>query len=95
MSYRITAPVDGFTGDVVGVRFVDGSAVTDDAAALAYFRRHGYLVKDDAQAHVERPARNASTEAWRAYAVARGMSADEAAAHTRDELVALYDAVDG
>jgi len=46
-------------------------------------------------APVERPARRASTEAWRAYAVARGMTSDEAAAHTRDELVALYDAVDG
>lgn len=36
------------------------------------------------------PARNASTDVWRAYAVAQGMPADEAAGHSRDELAALY-----
>ncbi|GAA4059807.1 hypothetical protein [Actinomadura miaoliensis] len=99
MSYRITTPVDGYSGDVVGVAFVDGQATTDDEAAVAYFRRHGYTVsggdEDQAPATVERPARNASTDAWRAYAIAQGMTSDEAAAHTRDELVALYDGVDG
>lgn len=36
------------------------------------------------------PARNASTAAWRAYAVARGMPEAEAAARTRDDLAAHY-----
>jgi hypothetical protein len=35
----------------------------------------------------EPPRRNASTEAWRAYAVAHGIPADEADALTRDQLV--------
>lgn len=36
------------------------------------------------------PARNASTEVWRAYAVARGMDPGEAGQRTRDDLVAEY-----
>lgn len=36
------------------------------------------------------PARNGSTEVWRAYAVARGMDPGEAATRTRDDLVAEY-----
>lgn len=38
----------------------------------------------------EPPARNASTENWRAYAVARGMSPEEAGKRSRDDLVAEY-----
>lgn len=36
------------------------------------------------------PARNASHEAWVAFASEHGLSSDEAAAMTRDELVAHY-----
>lgn len=39
---------------------------------------------------VERPKGNASTDAWRAYAIAHGMAADEAANLNRDEIVARY-----
>ena len=42
---RIVAPVEGFTGLVVGVPFVGGTASTNDARAIAYFRRQGYTVE--------------------------------------------------
>lgn len=41
---KITSPVEGFKGTVAGVTFDDGKGETDDKAALAYFRRHGYGV---------------------------------------------------
>lgn len=40
----VTAPVDGYTGRVAGVHFVDGKAETTDRRALAYFRRQGYSI---------------------------------------------------
>lgn len=43
---RVTAPVKGFTGKVVGVMFDSGVAETDDERQLAYFRRHGYTVEE-------------------------------------------------
>ncbi|MCM1011905.1 hypothetical protein [Brevibacterium sp. XM4083] len=44
---RVTTPVKGYTGIVAGVAFTDGEGHTDDAAALAYFSRHGYRVADE------------------------------------------------
>ena len=44
---QVTAPVEGFTGTVVGVQFKDGHGETDNEAALAYFARHGYAIKAD------------------------------------------------
>lgn len=41
----IKTPVEGFTGTVAGVAFADGVGHTEDAAALAYFRRHGYTIE--------------------------------------------------
>lgn len=43
---RVTAPVKGFTGKIVGAMFDDGVAETDDERQLAYFRRHGYAVEE-------------------------------------------------
>lgn len=40
----IETPVEGFTGLVAGVHFVDGKGSTDDESALAYFDRQGYKV---------------------------------------------------
>lgn len=34
------------------------------------------------------PARNATTDEWRTYAIARGMTTDQAASMGRDELIA-------
>lgn len=39
---RIQTPVKGFTGDVVGVSFVDGFGETEDENAIAYFIRQGF-----------------------------------------------------
>lgn len=40
----VRTPVEGFTGEVVGVQFVDGVGDTDNESAIAYFTRHGYQV---------------------------------------------------
>lgn len=45
MAPNITAPVEGFSGTVVGVSFDNGKAQTSDTNAVAYFRRHGYKVE--------------------------------------------------
>ena len=39
---RIQTPVEGFTGEVVGVSFVDGFGETEDEHAIAYFIRQGF-----------------------------------------------------
>ena len=49
MSPKIHTPVKGFTGTVVGVDFKNGEGETEDAAALAYFNRHGYKVEAKAK----------------------------------------------
>jgi len=98
MSYRITAPVAGFTGAVAGMDFARGVAEGDPSpGALAYFRRHGYSVEEIAAGPaVEEdpagrlPARSASKADWRAYAVAHGMSEEDADAATRDQLAAHF-----
>lgn len=41
---KVNTPVKGYTGIVAGVTFVDGAGETDEPNALAYFRRHGYVV---------------------------------------------------
>lgn len=42
---KITTPVKGYNGKVVGVTFVDGVGETEDEAALSYFARQGYKVE--------------------------------------------------
>lgn len=42
----VTAPVEGFTGNVIGVDFVDGVGETDDQNKLNYFTRQGYRVEN-------------------------------------------------
>ncbi len=47
MRYEVTCPLKGFTGNVVGVDFVDGVGHADTAndagrSAYAYFERAGY-----------------------------------------------------
>ena len=50
MSPKITTPVKGFTGTVVGVDFKNGEGETEDPAALAYFARQGYTVGTEEKA---------------------------------------------
>lgn len=42
--HTIETPVDGYTGRVAGVDFLDGRGETSDETALAYFQRHDYTV---------------------------------------------------
>ena len=109
----VRTPVEGFSGDVAGVTFVDGEAVgfadpvpsTEDqararyASAMAYFRRHGYIIEatappvaaaDPEEQAPQPPARNASTAIWVAYAISAGMDPDEAEATSRDDLADRY-----
>jgi hypothetical protein len=102
---EITTPEAGHTGRLGGITFADGRAVVDaDAfpAEVAYCEARGYTVvaveaDDLAPADVdgdgvvdELPKRSASTEAWRAFAVEHGMTAEDAEAMTRDQLVEHY-----
>ncbi len=95
--HRITTPVPGFSGNVAGVDFAGGVAEVDPSpGALAYFRRHGYGVEQvdedpgDDQDADKVPARSASKADWRVYAIAHGMTEQDADAATRDELAARY-----
>lgn len=45
---RIQTPVEGFTGEVVGVSFVDGFGETEDENAIAYFIRQGFALDGSA-----------------------------------------------
>lgn len=49
ITLRIQTPVAGFTGEVVGVSFVDGFGETEDENAIAYFIRQGFGL--DGSAH--------------------------------------------
>ena len=42
---KITAPVEGFNGEVGGVQFSNGTADTDNAAVISYCRGAGYTVE--------------------------------------------------
>ena len=89
---KVTTPVLGFTGESVGVSFRDGVGHTDNPAALAYFRSQGYGVEEaGAPADADpAPRKSASKADWAAYAVAHGMTAEEAETLTRDQLVERF-----
>ncbi|MFE3578717.1 hypothetical protein [Streptomyces vinaceus] len=57
----VHSPEPGFSGEVGGVIFAGGAATVDPQApntraALAYFRRSGYRVVDDAPTEASSPA---------------------------------------
>lgn len=98
MLYTVTAPTEGFTGEIGGVAFHQGAATADDRthrAALAYFRRRGYTIEpasavaDEPDEDIQ-PRKSASKAAWVEYAVAHGMTAAEAEQLTRDQLVERF-----
>ncbi|GAA0738748.1 hypothetical protein GCM10010199_62130 [Dactylosporangium roseum] len=84
-----------------GVGFADTEV---HAAEIAYCRRNGYTVTEledvepvtepadnvEEPAEVPMPRRSGSAEAWRAYAVAHGVSAEEANELSRDQLVERF-----
>lgn len=109
MRYRIISPARGFTGEVAGVAFVHSSAEVEgdtNGRALAYFRRKGYSITpveaapkpDEVPVSPEglrRPRNSASKADWKAYAIARGMDADEAEELSRDQLVERFPVDEG
>lgn len=100
---EIATPEAGFTGALGGITFVNGSTTVDSdrfPAEVAYCTARGYTITNldelppadvDGDGLVdELPKRSATTEAWRQFAVEHGMSAEEADAMTRDQLVEHY-----
>lgn len=98
----VRTPEPGHTGYVGNVHFADGEAtVADDAQEMTYFQAAGYLIEDLddagddlAPADVDGdgvadalPKRSASTEEWRAFAAGHGMTEEQAAGLSRDQLV--------
>lgn len=53
ITLRIQTPVEGFTGEVVGVSFVDGFGETEDENAIAYFIRQGFGLEGSAPEGME------------------------------------------
>lgn len=76
---KITAPVKGFNGIVVGVTFTDGVGNTKDGAKLPYFNRHGYTV-DGPKAPTDADKAKAEKEAAEKKAAAEKAEADKAEA---------------
>lgn len=62
IALRIQTPVEGFTGEVVGVHFVDGFGETEDENAIAYFTRQGFGLDGSAPEGAE-PEAEAEAEA--------------------------------
>lgn len=92
---KITTPVKGFTGVVVGVPFADGQGETDDESAIAYFNRHGYDV-EAAEKAVTIPDGAPSTD-WKGdqlKAYAEKHELDLGSAKSKPELVAAIEAAD-
>ena len=87
----IETPVEGFTGLVAGVHFVDGKGSTDDESALAYFDRQGYKVGGVVDEDVKRdyplgdPSDKWTKAELLAYAEDRGIQL-EADVKTKDQI---------
>lgn len=71
-----------------GVAPVVPGEVFDDPAEQE--AKEAAAVDAAASPPIEKPAGNAPTSEWQKYAVARGMSPEEAASHSRSELRDLY-----
>lgn len=83
----VRTPVEGYTGSVVGVTFVDGEGETTNDSALEYFQRQGYEVVYDAPLFPEGvPAKAWKVDELKAYAAAHEVDLGEA--KTKDEILA-------
>lgn len=104
MRVRINTPVEDHNGAVGDVLITQGVGYADTeihAAELAYCRANGYNVTEvepepgpkpasETQDEVPMPRKSGSAEAWRAYAVAHGIPAEEAEQLSRDLLVERF-----
>lgn len=91
----VRTPVPGFTGESVGVEFVDGQGETDDPAALRYFAAAGYHIEstDPSVSQPPKAGPGSSKAAWADYATSLGLDPE---GMSRDELIdAIGDNDDG
>lgn len=91
----VKTPVEGYTGQVVGVTFADGVGETDDPAVLAYFRRHGYTVEETEKAVTVpegKPSTDWTADQLKAYAAEHGI--DLGAAKKKAEIAAALEAAE-
>ena len=92
---KITTPVKGFTGVVVGVTFADGRGETDNESAIAYFHRHGYTI-EAAQKAIEIPEGAPSVD-WKGdqlKAYAERQAIDLGSAKSKPEIVAAIESAE-
>lgn len=84
MAPKITAPVEGFAGDVVGVQFKDGTAhvKASETGKVQYFQRHGYGVEETPSEKKAREKAEDEAIAAAAAAEAERLEAMKAAAET-------------
>lgn len=88
---KISTPVEGFTGVVVGVRFTDGVGETEDPIALAYFARQGYHVEVSESSTGEgKPTKKWTVPQLKAYADEQQIDISEG--KTKDDILALIEA---
>lgn len=96
MAYEVTSPlVQVRRQDGSYVHLYEGALLPDEADPkhVEQLLADGMIAEADAPAvapdasdHDDRPSGNASAEEWRAYAVAHGMSEEEAESLSRNEL---------
>ncbi|MDQ5861567.1 MAG: hypothetical protein M3536_04805 [Actinomycetota bacterium] len=96
---KITAPIQGFNGEVAGVHFKDSVAETDNAAVISYCAGAGYKVELGEptpepvpvvpNAEGDAPTGNASKADWLAYALTQGYTEEGLEGRTRDEIRTL------
>lgn len=85
---KVTTPVEGFTGVVVGVDFKDGVGETDSIPALEYFERQGYTIENDEPDFPEGdPTEKWKVDQLKAYATAKNIELGDA--KTKDDILAL------
>lgn len=89
---KITTPVEGFNGIVVGVTFTKGEGETDNPAALAYFERQGYTVEGAGETGYPEgdPTDKWTKDQLTAFAEAKSINVDDA--KTKADLLAAVTA---
>ena len=73
----VKTPVEGFTGKVVGVNFLDGVGESTDPLALAYFARQGYTIEPGPSSDEGAPSKSWTKKEIVAFLTERGIEASE------------------
>lgn len=86
----IRTPVEGYSGKVAGVDFVNGVGQTTDPNAANYFRRHGYQVGDAVAPSGPKPVEKMTAKELKEHAAANNI--DLAGATKKEEILAVVQA---